>query len=289
MRRNSRGDDADPAAQLAGEGLGQLVDVGVVDGRRDALRVPGLPGVQVAHGATQLAEPGEIEPGQAQLHRARRVEAWIGGEVGRQPLSERGQPLHALPPVEERRRPGDHEEQPGEALGVELVDELAQGVQALLPDVAAHALQRLDLVEHEEQAGVTAVAQHGQQSLEEAQRGEVVQLPAHAGGPAGGRGHRALPAEPRDERLGGGGVAGEPGAAVAAQGRGERRSGPRDRGEPLLHQLVDGGGEPAGVAVLRPSPESSTSSSSVYSHESTTGRSALGWWVAVASRSVSRR
>ncbi len=255
--------DADLAAELAGDGTGQLVDVGVVDRGRDPLGMPGLPGVQVADGAAQLAEPGEVEPGQPQLHRARGVEARIGGEVGGQPLGERRQPLHALLAVEERRRAGDDEEQAGEAPGVDLVDELAQRVEALLPDVAAHPLQRLDLVEDEQQAGVAAVAQHGQQALEEAQRGEVVEVPAHAGGPAGGRGHRALPAEPGDERLGGGGVAGEPGAAVAAQGGGERRSGPRDRGEPLLHQLVDGGGERRRRRRRATSPASSTSSSSV--------------------------
>ena len=58
--------------------------------------------------------------------------------------------------------------QPGEAAGVDLVDELPQRVQRLVADVAADPLQRLDLVEHEQQSRVAGVAQHGQQALQEA-------------------------------------------------------------------------------------------------------------------------
>ena len=44
----------------------------------------------------------------------------------------------------------------GEPAAVDLVDELPQRVERLLADVAAHPLQRLDLVEHEHQPGCPA-------------------------------------------------------------------------------------------------------------------------------------
>ena len=109
-----------------------------------------------------------MKPGQPDLDGARVVEARVGGEVGGQPLGERREPLHALRAVEERRRAGDDQVQAGEAAGVDLVDELPQRVERLVAGVGADPLQGLDLVEHQQQAGVAAVAQHGEQALQEA-------------------------------------------------------------------------------------------------------------------------
>ena len=96
------------------------------------------------------------------------VEPRVVGEVGMQTLGERWEALRSLRPVVERGRAGDHEIEAGEATAVDLVDELAQRVEPLLAHVAANALQRLDLVEHEHQARMPAVAQHDEQTLQEA-------------------------------------------------------------------------------------------------------------------------
>ena len=58
---------------------------------------------------------------------------------------------------------------PGIAPGVDVVDELAQRVERLVPRVGAHPLKGFHLVEDEQQAGVPAVAQYGEQPLQEAQ------------------------------------------------------------------------------------------------------------------------
>lgn len=62
-------------------------------------------------------------------------------------------------PVVERRGAGDDDEQAGKTARVDLVEKLAQGVEGLIADVAAGTLQRLDLVEDEQQSGVPGVAQ----------------------------------------------------------------------------------------------------------------------------------
>ena len=102
-------------------------------GRRSACAV----GVEVAHARPDLDQALEVEAGQADLHRARVVEARVAGEVGVQPLGQRRQPLHALRAVEEGRRAGDDQVQAGEAPAVDLVDQLAQRVERLLAHVAA--------------------------------------------------------------------------------------------------------------------------------------------------------
>ena len=180
-----------------------------------------------------------VEAGQPDLHRPRVVEARVGAEVGREPLGQRRQPLHPLRPVEERRRAGDEQVQTRETAGVDLVDELAQRVEGLVADVAAHPLQRLDLVEHEQQARVAGVAQHGEQPLEEAQRPEVVEVAPDAGRALGGRGHLRLAAHPGDQAIGGGAVPAVDRRAVAAQGLGEDRRPAADVRQPLLQQPVD--------------------------------------------------
>ena len=70
------------------------------------------------------------------------------------------QSLHALGAIEERRRSGHEEVQPGIAPGVHLVHELTQGVQRALSHITAHALDSLHLVEDENQARLSGIAQH---------------------------------------------------------------------------------------------------------------------------------
>ena len=106
--------------------------------------------------------------------RARIVEPRVGREIGREPLCQRWQPRDAARAVVERRRPGDHQEQSRVTAGVDLVNELPERVERLIPHITAHALQRLDLIEHQQQAGMTGVPQHHEQALQETHRAEMV-------------------------------------------------------------------------------------------------------------------
>ena len=66
--------------------------------------------------------------------------------------------------------------QAGESPAVDLIDQLPQGVQALVPHVAADSLDGLHLVENDQQAGAASVAEDRQQTLEEVKRPEMVDL-----------------------------------------------------------------------------------------------------------------
>lgn len=155
-----------------------------------------------------------------------------------------GESLSSLLAVVERRGSGDDEEESGEASGVDLVEKLPQGVEPLFPDVASDALQRFDLVEDEEQSGVAAVTQHGEEPLEEAECREVVEVPTDAGRTVRRGCDGLLSAQPGDERFGGGSVPSRDGPAVAAQRRGKSRRGAGDFRQPSFHQRVDRLGKP---------------------------------------------
>jgi hypothetical protein len=155
--------------------------------------------------------------------------ASVPKSVASRPAS--GAALHPGRSVEERRGPGDQQVQAGEPAGVHLVDQLAQGVEGLVPDVAPHPLQGLDLVEHEHQPGVPGVTQHGEQSLQERHRPEGVELPADPGRAFGRRRHLRLPAHPGGQAVGERAVPGTPAAAtgrlVTCRDRDGRKAGPR--------------------------------------------------------------
>ena len=101
---------------------------------------------------------------------------------------------------------------------------------------ASGPLEGLDLVEHQDQPGVARVAQDGEQAPEEAEGGELVDVPLDPGRLLGRAPDMRLPRQPGDEAVGGRGIAVGPGTAVAPQGRGELGRGPADRREPLLQQ-----------------------------------------------------
>lgn len=97
---------------------------------------------------------------------------------------------------------------------------------------------------------MAAIAQHGEQPLEETQRAVVVEVAADAGDlPHRRGGDRLLPAKPGDQRLGGGGVTGFGRLAVAAQRGGEGVRGAGEIGEALLHQRVYSASKPFGVVL----------------------------------------
>ena len=116
----------------------------------------------------------------------------------------------------EGRRAGDDQQEAGETAGVDLVDELTQRIECLVAGVGAYSLQGFHLVEDEQQAGMAAVAQHGQQALQEAHRGEVIEVALDPGRSAGRRGDVRLTAEPGGHAIGGGMVARGGGRPIAA-------------------------------------------------------------------------
>ena len=89
-----------------------------------------------------------------------------------------------------------------EASGVHLVDELPQGVETLVADVAADPLDGLDLVQNQQQARVPRVPQDDQHALEEAQGAEMVDVALHAGRAFRCRRHVRLARQPSQDALG---------------------------------------------------------------------------------------
>ena len=155
-----------------------------------------------------------------------------------EPLRQRRESLRTLRAVVERRRAGDHHVQARESAAVDLVDELTQGVEALLANVAAYALKRLDLVQHQHQPGVARVAEDDKQALEEAEGAEVVDLSLHAGRAFDGSGHVRLRTDPGEDAIGQGDVPRGECGAMCPQCCCKRRRATCHLREPTLHQLV---------------------------------------------------
>ena len=99
------------------------------------------------------------------MRRAGIVKAWIGVEVRVQTLRERRKLLKTLRPIEECRCPGYDQKETWEAPRVDLVDQLAQCIQPLLAHVSANALERLYLVEHDQEPRMSGIAEHDEQPL----------------------------------------------------------------------------------------------------------------------------
>ena len=152
--------------------------------------------VDVADLAADESEPFQGERGEPDLHGPRVVESGVRLEVDVETLGERLQPLDTLRAFKERGCPGDQQVEAGESPGVDLVDELPEGVQALVADVAPDALDRFDLIQDDEHPDVARVAENREDSLEEVQGTEVVDVPFHAGESLGLRGHVGLTRQP---------------------------------------------------------------------------------------------
>src|SRR4051794_28711737 len=120
---------------------------------------------------------------QANLHSSWIVEARVCAEVNVESLSQWCEALNALRALVERLCARDQQVEPREVSRIDLVDPLAKCVQAPLASVCTHALQGLDLVQHEQQATVTRVAQHRQQSGEKIGRAKVIDVSLDAGSP----------------------------------------------------------------------------------------------------------
>ena len=153
-------------------------------------------------------------------------------------LSQRRKATDPLWAVEESGRPRDHEVEAGKPAAVHLVDQLTQRVQRPIAHIAPHALERLDLIQNEDQPGTTGIPEHGQQPCQEAERGVVVDLPFHAGDPLDGSGDVRLTPEPRQKALGLRVITVRDGLAVGAKHRRERRRAAGDVFEAPLGQRI---------------------------------------------------
>ena len=124
------------------------------------------------------------------------------GEADAQALCERRKPSDAVRPVEERGRAGDEDVEAREPTAVQVVDQLAQGFEALVAGVGPDALDRLHLVEDQQKPWPAALLEDRQQASEEAERSRVVHVALDARISLDARRHVRLTHEPRDQALG---------------------------------------------------------------------------------------
>ena len=80
--------------------------------------------------------------------------------------------------------------------------QLPERVEALVAHIAAHTLNSLDFIEHNQQPGLSGVAENGENPLQEVQRPEVIDLPFDAGISLRARGHIRLTRKPGQDAVG---------------------------------------------------------------------------------------
>ena len=165
------------AAKAAGDRRRQEINVLIARLGAETIRGCAVLREDVSDFPANFPEFRVVEGCETNLYGARVVEARISCEIDIQALCERLQPLYTLGTVEEGWGSSDHQIQARETTAVDLVYQLPDGVQALLPNVTSYPLQRLDLVQHEDQSGVTGIAQHHEKPLQEVQGSEGDRCP----------------------------------------------------------------------------------------------------------------
>ena len=119
-----------------------------------------------------------IERRESYLNCSRVVEASISAEVHMQALGQRYQALNALWAIKECRGTRHHKIEAWVAAGIDLIDPLAQRVEALFPCIRAHALQRFDFVKNQYQACESTVPQDGQDTRQEISSAKMIHTAA---------------------------------------------------------------------------------------------------------------
>ena len=157
--------------------------------------------VDVADLAADESEPFQGERGESDLHGPRVVETGVRLEVDVETLGEWLQPLDTLGAFKEGGRPGDQQIEAGKSPGIDLIDELPERVQALITNVASHALDGFHLIQDDEHADVARVPENRENSLEEVQSAEVVDISFHAGKALGLGSHVRLTGQPGEYSL----------------------------------------------------------------------------------------
>ena len=179
------GSHADFASQIAGDRVGEHIDVRVVAPLGDRASVASAPSaIDVADPAAHLAQAVEVEAAKAKLNSPRVVETSVGGEISVEPLGKRRETRDSLRTVEEGWRARDYEVEAGVATLIDLIDQLPKRVQCSVADIGANTLQCLDLVKHEHESRVTCAPKDRQQSTKEGEGSVVVEVPADSSRPA---------------------------------------------------------------------------------------------------------
>src|SRR5262245_64706080 len=109
----------------------------------------GVLGVDIPDLRADQSQPREVKRGESDLNGPGIIDSGLRLKVDVEPLGQRFEPLYPLRTVKERRGPGDDEVETWKPARVYLVDQLPQGIQALVPHIASHPLDGLDLVEHQ--------------------------------------------------------------------------------------------------------------------------------------------
>jgi len=133
----------------------------VVDQRTDPVAGNGTVGIDLPHLASDFEQRVVAEGRQTHLHRPWVVEARVSTEIDMQSLRQWCEALNTLRAFIESLGAGDQEVQARKAAGVDLVDPLAQRVQAPLAGIGTHTLQGLDFIQDQQQTAIPRVAQHG--------------------------------------------------------------------------------------------------------------------------------
>ena len=142
---------------FATEARGHLADESAQEPIVDALRRPCsafFAGIEIPDARPDREQPLVSERKESHLRRPQVVEAAVVREVHLHALIERRQGLQALVALEEVARAGDDQVQAGQLLLREHVHQLPKRIERLLASLRVHALDGLDLVEHDHQAPV---------------------------------------------------------------------------------------------------------------------------------------
>ena len=172
------------------------------------------------------------------MHGARIVEFGIATKVHVQPLSQRRQSLNPLRAVEKCRGSGDDQIQSRKASAVDLVHELAKGIQCLVPNIAAHALESFHLIQHHHHSRAPRIPEDDKQPLQESKGCEMVHVSLDARGAFRFHADIRLPPKPCDESIRYRGLTSGLSVAIAPERHAESRSHAVDGCEALLQQFI---------------------------------------------------
>src|SRR5207245_11217515 len=125
-----------------------------------------------------------------------------------------------------------------ESARVHLINKLSQRVEALVTDITADPLNRLNLIQDQQEASLTCIAEYSEDALQKIQSTKVVKVSLDAGIPFGMCCHIRLPSQPGDDALRRGYITLGLGAPISPQGRAKHRRQARHPGKSLFQQVV---------------------------------------------------
>src|SRR5438093_7602378 len=154
-----------------------------------------------------------------------------------QTLGQRLEPLDTLGAFKEGRCTGNQNVQSRESARVNLINKLSQRVEALVADITADPLNRFNLIQDEQEASLTCIAEDSEDALQKIQSTKVVKVSLDAGIPFGMCCHIRLPSQPGNNALCRGHITLGLGASISPQGRAKHRRHACHPGKSLLQQV----------------------------------------------------